>query len=99
RTPSESLVPYTTLFRSYDGEDRLISRTDRNGVTVEMGYNLYGAPLFQKAKDGSPGNFYEYTPEGLLKCAISDGMRYAYEYDEMRSEEHTSELQSRFDLV
>ena len=67
----------------YDGEDRLISRTDRNGVTVEMGYNLYGAPLFQKAKDGSPGNFYEYTPDGLLKCAISDGMRYAYEYDEM----------------
>lgn len=48
-----------------------------------MGYNLYGAPLFQKAKDGSPGNFYEYTPDGLLKCAISDGMRYAYEYDEM----------------
>ena len=50
----------------YDGEDRLIARTDRNGVTVEMGYNLYGAPLFQKEKDGALGDFYEYTPEGLL---------------------------------
>ena len=67
----------------YDGEDRLIARTDRNGVTMEIGYNLYGAPLFQKEKDSAQGDFYEYTPEGLLKCAISQGMRYAYEYDAM----------------
>ena len=67
----------------YDGQGRLIRKTDRNGVTVEMGYNLYGAPLFKKEKDGAQGDFYEYTPEGLLKCAISDGMRYAYDYDAM----------------
>ena len=67
----------------YDGQGRLIRRTDRNGVTVELGYNLYGAPLFKKEKDSAQGDFYEYTPEGLLKCAISEGMRYAYEYDEM----------------
>lgn len=67
----------------YDGQARLISKTDRNGVTVEFGYNFYGAPLFKRAKDGSLGDFYEYTPEGLLKCAVSAGMRYAYEYDGM----------------
>ena len=67
----------------YDGQGRLIRKTDRNGVTVELGYNLYGAPLFKKEKDGAQGDFYEYTPEGLLKCAISDGMRYAYDYDAM----------------
>ena len=67
----------------YDGQGRLIRRTDRNGVTVELGYNLYGAPLFKREKDGAQGDFYEYTPEGLLKCAISEGMRYAYEYDAM----------------
>lgn len=67
----------------YDGEGRLAARTDRSGVTVELGYNLYGAPLFKKEKDGAQGEFYEYTPEGLLKCAISAGMRYAYEYDAM----------------
>ena len=65
----------------YDAEGRLVRKTDRNGVTVEFGYNLYGAPLFKKVKDGALGDFYEYTPEGLLKCAISAGMRYAYEYD------------------
>ena len=67
----------------YDGQGRLIRRTDRNGVTVKLGYNLYGAPLFKKEKDGALGDFYEYTKEGLLKCAISQGMRYAYEYDGM----------------
>ena len=67
----------------YDGQGRLVRRTDRSGVTVELGYNLYGAPLFKKEKDSAQGDFYEYTPEGLLKCAISQGMRYAYEYDAM----------------
>ena len=67
----------------YDGQGRLVRRTDRNGVTVELGYNLYGAPLFKKEKESAQGDFYEYTPEGLLKCAISDGMRYAYDYDAM----------------
>ena len=67
----------------YDGQGRLVRRTDRSGVTVELGYNLYGAPLFKKEKDSAQGDFYEYTPEGLLKCAISKGMRYAYEYDAM----------------
>lgn len=41
----------------YDGEDRLISRTDRNGVTVEMGYNLYGAPHVPKSERRFPGQF------------------------------------------
>ena len=44
-------------------------------------HHLYGAPLFKKEKESAQGDFYEYTPEGLLKCAISKGMRYAYEYD------------------
>ncbi|MFR4977936.1 MAG: RHS repeat domain-containing protein, partial [Butyricicoccus sp.] len=67
----------------YDGENRLIQKTDRNGVTVEFGYNLYGAPLFRKEKNGTLGDFYEYTPEGLVQCAISAGMRYNYTYDVM----------------
>ncbi len=39
----------------YDGQGRLIRKTDRNGVTVELGYNLYGAPLFKKT--GAQGDF------------------------------------------
>ena len=68
---------------STDGENRMIQKTDRNGVTVEFGYNLYGAPLFRKEKNGTLGDFYEYTPEGLVQCAISAGMRYNYTYDVM----------------
>ena len=67
----------------YDGQGRLIRRTDRNGVTVEYGYNLYGAPLYRREKGGAQGDFYKYTPDGLLKSAVSDGMRYSYEYDAM----------------
>ena len=52
-------------------------------MTVEMGYNLYGTPLFKKEKESAQGDFYEYIPEGLFKYAFSQGMRYAYEYDEM----------------
>ena len=65
----------------YDAGGRLIRRTDRNGVTLEFGYNLYNALLFKKVKGGALGDFYEYTPEGLLKYAVSAGMRYTYEYD------------------
>ena len=34
----------------YDGQGRLVRRTDRSGVPVELGDNLYGAPLFKKEK-------------------------------------------------
>ena len=67
----------------YDGQGRMIRKIDRNGVTVEYGYNLYDAPLFRREKGSALGDYYEYTPEGLLKCAISGGMRYAYQCDEM----------------
>ena len=57
----------------YDGQGRLIRRTDRNGVTVELGYNLYGAPLFKKEKDGAQGDFYEYTPEAYSSAPFPPG--------------------------
>ena len=50
----------------YDGEDRLISRTDRNGVTVEMGYNLYGAPC-SKSKRRFPGQFLRIHTRGPVE--------------------------------
>ncbi|MFR4350182.1 MAG: RHS repeat-associated core domain-containing protein [Roseburia sp.] len=72
----------------YDAQGRLAEKTDRNGVTTEYAFNLYGAPLYRRVKGGTAGDFYEYTPEGLLKSAISQtdttgGMRYSYAYDSM----------------
>ena len=67
----------------YDRDGRLVQKADRNGMITEYAFNLYGAPLYRRVKNDTLGDYYEYTPEGLLKAAISGGMRYAYEYDEM----------------
>ena len=67
----------------YDRDGRLVQKADRNGMITEYAFNLYGAPLYRRVKNDTLGDFYEYTPEGLLKSAVSGGMRYAYEYDEM----------------
>ncbi len=84
----------------YDLGNRLCRKTDRNGVTTTYTYNLYGSLTGRRAQNPAvPGTrrseTYEYTPEGLLKSAISSGsdpdapgvrtmgMRYSYEYDVM----------------
>lgn len=66
---------------AYDEEGRLCRKTGRNGAETFYTYNIYGNPLFKKA--GNLSERYEYTPEGLLKSAISQGMRYGYVYDVM----------------
>ncbi len=79
---------------AYDDEGRLCRKTDRNGVVTRYTYNIYGSLLGRRA-EGATGSdvseWYEYTPEGLLKSAVSKssirgrtiGMRYSYIYDEM----------------
>ena len=66
---------------AYDAEERLCKKTDRNGTETRYTYNIYGNLLTRTA--GELSERYEYTPEGLLKSAISGGMRYSYTYDAM----------------
>ena len=69
----------------YDAQDRLCRKIDRNGTKTTYVYNIYGNLTERKARktDGTElSECYEYTPEGLLKSAISQGMRYSYSYDE-----------------
>src|SRR5206468_12832213 len=90
------LFPYTTLFRSY----RL---SDGNQLVAVTGgpMEVAGLPM-QIALRGNPANNGDISlldGKGVLyrlcglgpKCAIAEG--------KPRSEEHTSELQSRSDLV
>lgn len=89
-------------FFAYDADGRLCRKTDRNGVETRYAYNLYGSllerragiPVSSGAQDATlsdAAEWYEYTPEGLLKSAVSEshsggrsmGMRYSYTYDEM----------------
>ena len=73
---------YTEQY-AYDKEGRLAEKTDKNGVTTTYAFNFYGAPLYRREKGSLQGDFYEYTPEGLLKSAISGHMAYSYTYDAM----------------
>ena len=68
---------------TYDKEGHVAEKTDRNGITTQYAFNMYGAPLYRRVKDGTEAESYQYTPEGLMKAAISAGMHYSYEYDPM----------------
>src|SRR5690606_40274024 len=83
RSPCSLLVPYTTLFRSHG------QRTQRSAVVVQ-----FGGPL------GHPAD----QPDVELVVADQAGVPafvagQARRRQQVRSEEHTSELQSRENLV
>lgn len=68
----------------YDAQERLCRKTDRNGTETTYSYNIYDNLTERRAvKTDGTGltDRYEYTPEGLLKSAISQGMHYGYAYD------------------
>src|SRR5207249_11122565 len=96
--PTPTLFPYTTLFRSHGGE-----RGRMKWMASQVGAEI----LIMEEKDASA---YSFTVDPDVRNAeTSQGMRYNPKYKEIqnwatprnfeRSEEHTSELQSRFDLV
>src|SRR5438105_12385268 len=89
--PTSPLFPYTTLFRSAGQEERIDSREqpgDEQNRAEELGVRR---EIAEKNRDvvarqigGERG-----------RAAVSEDLRVA----DLRSEEHTSELQSRVDLV
>src|SRR5207249_10261725 len=94
RPPTSSLFPYTTLFRSIALQDNLgtlqdgvVAReyVDALGLTEDQGAQTYLA-----ARDAERAPLLAELPRLWEKVASATYRR---------SEEHTSELQSRFDLV
>src|SRR2546430_4636814 len=83
RPPRSTLFPYTTLFRSMGGGDRVVLSRDLERDAVEAG--LVEPWQHTNAKRSSVRK--EYRPRRLAKRALR------------RSEEHTSELQSQSNLV
>src|SRR5437867_8146261 len=83
RPPRSTLFPYTTLFRS---------RPATSSVAAQM-------------RRGNRNNAAEAKPVPLINSRQSSGWRMnsirvmAAALDCLRSEEHTSELQSPYDLV
>src|SRR3712207_8192059 len=90
RPPRSTLFPYTTLFRSLDGvrvpEDALLGQEGGGWTQLMAGLNYERTILAA-------------TALGLAQRAFDDALAYAKERRQFRSEEHTSELQSRQYLV
>src|SRR5207249_10004729 len=93
--PSSTLFPYTTLFRSHLLPDRLPSREDahfderkRSGAGIDHRVFL----AVHKSHDAAGTNLVLFAVHDDLPLSID-------EVEHLRSEEHTSELQSRFDIV
>src|SRR3546814_4725868 len=81
-TRTDTLFPYTTLFRSRQGESLLVEPgTPLRGVQIDAGHGAAPYPCAIAAKA---------TPAGPQICG--DTMRRSSQHG--RSEEHTSELQS-----
>src|SRR2546429_5931521 len=88
RPPRSTLFPYTTLFRSHTGEGVVVDTMGDGRVVREWESpdvaSLYAAGAGRVAATRSP----YYVPQLSTP-----------EPDSARSEEHTSELQSRLHLV
>src|SRR5689334_23952231 len=83
RPPRSTLFPYTTLFRSQLAAALL----DDPGDAVEVLGALGAGHPRPDAGVGAPGG-----PDGLVDVGVA-------RLGDLRSEEHTSELQSQFHLV
>src|SRR5207249_11181655 len=90
RPPRSPLFPYTTLFRSQVDAEQLPEGGQR-------GAKRPGAAVGRFERDADPvgGGGAHQT----LGATLGDPARERAHQLGVRSEEHTSELQSRFDLV
>src|SRR5438874_7213178 len=94
RLPRSTHFPYTTLFRSYayDAWNHKTGQQDADNKLMSWAYTGW---LQTGHKDLSGANFsYTYNALNELTTQKSSGGDHA-----TRSEEHTSELQSRRELV
>src|SRR5690606_41669611 len=82
RPPRSTLFPYTTLFRSVEGQIK--KRQDTIEIPLDFNKELQRMSYSKKGKEA-------YTEYKLMETGL--------EMSRLRSEEHTSELQSRENLV
>src|SRR5690606_41165170 len=92
RTPKSTLFPYTTLFRSARNSFSIVN------FDVSQTFSTINTHKFGVGIDFATchGTTARYTQGNHTATWV---VRWAREHFKVRSEEHTSELQSREDLV
>src|SRR3712207_7001268 len=94
RPPRSTLFPYTTLFRSETGREIEAIVSAAGATFVDAG--IIGPPPRGKAK----ARLYVSGPEAAtLSQIVDEQLQVRVIGERVRSEEHTSELQSRQYLV
>src|SRR5699024_11667928 len=96
-TPSRTLVPYTTLFRSFTLRWRIVTifHLDLTQGPIELTKALVDIPS-PSHHEKAIADAIEQALKPLVDSADVELARFG---NTVRSEEHTSELQSRFELV
>src|SRR5207249_10062296 len=88
RPPTSTLFPYTTLFRSVDSVS--LWALDGTPLTTPSAYSISGRVAVRTDQTTGFDFAFNITPSGEAVLLPTGALR---------SEEHTSEPQSRFDLV
>src|SRR5207248_10723205 len=97
RPPRRSrLFPYTTLFRSNGASIYLEAKKKPDAYQTENGKPLFQDILHARIPKGPAGQFALPGPFTHMLMKYSPNQKPAKDF---RSEEHTSELQSPYDLV
>src|SRR5699024_11988055 len=89
--PRSTLFPYTTLFRS-KADYTIHIEVPPNPFWASIGLSITPLPI------GTGIQYESKVSLGYLNQSFQNAVREGINYG-LRSEEHTSELQSRFDLV
>src|SRR5207302_10430368 len=93
-TPTSTLFPYTTLFRSFC--QRPVRDPTANGAAI----SIAGPRNCRICSSSNSKESLFYAPDSAARDRGSGGNRdYRCDTASRRSEEHTSELQSRENLV
>src|SRR2546422_8369666 len=91
RPPRSTLFPYTPLFRSHvrgDRREHVLNRMNRGFAMADRGAAFHRLDFGQSRRDLGLAREIGATEDDSLPCG-----------GRQRSEEHTSELQSRLHLV
>src|SRR5207253_5833701 len=96
--PKPTLFPYTTLFRSVN--ERYAAYDESYRRESEWRQLVVGQAMEEYSRTGDAKNFFEEVLSHYEGLPAIEQAQYPANYaQDLRSEEHTSELQSRGHLV